>query len=215
MIVVVGGEKGGTGKTTIAVNLAAMRMRDKGDTVLVDGEPTQQNTRLWCLCRQETGIQPLIPSINLLGKTLRNDLLKIGEKFSNVIVDTGGQDSIELRGSMLSADVLVSPIRPSQFDIWTTGRLDKIVGEAKQYNPNLRAYVILNAANTNPKVDEIKDAVEFFKESSFENLTLLPFVLYDRRIYRKVVGGYSVHETGTDGKAEAELERLYKEIFNV
>lgn len=215
MIVVVGGEKGGTGKTTIAVNLATMRMKDKGDTILVDAEPTQQNSSLWCLSREDSGIQPRITSISKLGKTLRNDLLKLGEKFSTVIVDTGGQDSTELRASLLAADVVISPMRPSQFDIWTLDRMNKLIGDAKQVNESMRAYILLNAAHTNPLVDETKESAQYFKEGSYENIQLLPFVLYDRRIYRKVVGGYSVHETGTDGKAEAELNQLYKEVFNV
>lgn len=215
MIVVVGGEKGGTGKTTIAVNLAAMRMRDKGDTIIVDAEPTQQNASLWCLSREDSGIQPRITSISKLGKTLRNDLLKLGEKFATVIVDTGGQDSTELRASLLAADVVISPMRPSQFDIWTIDRMNKLVGDAKQINDHLRAYIVLNAAHTNPLVDEIKDAAQYLNEGSYENIKLLPFALHDRRIYRKVVGGYSVHETRTDGKAEAELNQLYKEVFDV
>jgi chromosome partitioning protein len=150
-----------------------------------------------------------------LGKTLRNDLLKLGEKFSTVVVDTGGQDSTELRASLLAADVVVSPMRPSQFDIWTLDRMNKLIGDAKHVNQTLRAYILLNAANTNPKVDEVKEARNYFAEGEYENLKLLPFVLFERRVYKKVIGGYSVHDVGTDGKAEGELYLLYKEVFNV
>ncbi len=215
MIIVVGGEKGGTGKTTIAVNLAAMRMRDKGDTIIIDAEPTQQNTSTWCLSREDSKITPHITSMSKLGKTLRNDLVKLGEKFSTVIVDTGGQDSIELRASLLSADVVISPMRPSQFDIWTLDRMNQLVGNAREINSSMRAYIILNAAHTNPLVDEIKEATQYFADGAYEHLQLLPFALYDRRIYRKVIGGYSVHDMATDVKAETELNLLYKEIFNV
>lgn len=214
MIVVVGGEKGGTGKTTVAVNLAAMRTRDKGDTILVDAEPTQQNSSLWCLSREDSRIQPRITSISKLGKTLRHDLVELGKKFTTVIVDTGGQDSTELRASMLAADVIISPMRPSQFDIWTLDRMDKLVGEARHVNEGLRAYILLNAANTNPRVDEIKEASDYFNDGEYENLKLLPFVLHERRVYKKVIGGYSVHDVATDVKAESELDALYKEIFN-
>jgi len=215
MIVVVGGEKGGTGKTTIAVNLAAMRMKHTGDTIIVDAEPTQQNTSLWCLSREDTGILPRITSMSKLGKTLKNDLLCLGQKYQTVIVDTGGQDSTELRASLLAADVIVSPMRPSQFDIWTLDRMNKLVSDAKEVNEKMRAYIILNAAHTNPQVDEVKEATDYFNEGHYENIKLLPFALYDRRIYRKVVGGFSVHDTGTDYKAENELNQLYKEVFGV
>lgn len=214
MIVVVAGEKGGTGKTTVSVNLASMRMRDKGDTILVDAEPTQDSCSLWCLSREESGRQPRITSIRKLGKTLRNDLLKLGEKFSTVIVDTGGQDSTELRSSLLAADVIVSPMRPSQFDIWTLDRMNQLVEEVRMINEGVRAYILLNIAHTNPLVDEVKSAIQYFNEGDYTNLKLLPFALYDRLIYRKVAGGYSVHDRATDGKAEAELDQLYNEVFN-
>jgi chromosome partitioning protein len=213
MIVVVGGEKGGTGKTTIAVNLSTMRMTKEGDTILVDAEPTQQNSSLWCLSREESKIEPRITSVSKLGRTLKNELFTLAEKFKTVIVDTGGQDSTELRSSLLAADVVISPMRPSQFDVWTLDRMDKIVGEAKLVNEKMRAYILLNAAHTNPLVDEIKESIEYFKDGNYEHIQLLPFVLYDRRIYRKVVGGYSVHETGNDQKAENELDQLYNEVF--
>jgi len=214
MIVVVGGEKGGTGKTTIAVNLAAMRMKQKGDTILVDAEPSQQNSSLWCLSREESGVIPRITSMSKLGKTLRLDLLKLGEKFSTVIVDTGGQDSTELRASLLAADVLVSPLRPSQFDIWTLERMNKLVEDAKTINERLKAFLILNSAHTNPNVPDVQEANEYFKDQNFEHLKIFDFPLFDRRIYKKVAGGLSVHDIGTDAKAEAELENLYKEVFN-
>jgi hypothetical protein len=93
----------------------------------------------------------------------------------------------------------------------THWHIDETYGDAKQVNENMRAYILLNAAHTNPLVDETKESTQYFKEGNYENIHLLPFVLYDRRIYRKVVGGYSVHETGTDGKAESahdDLERI-------
>lgn len=215
MIVVVGGEKGGTGKTTIAVNLATMRTKDKGDTILIDAEPTQQNASLWCLGREESGIQPRVTSMSKIGKTLRNDLLALANNFSTVIVDTGGQDSTELRASLLAADVVISPMRPSQFDIWTLDRMNKLAGDAQQVNDHLRVYILLNGAHTNPLVDEVTETRKYFDDGNYENIKLLPFVLYDRRVYKKVAGGYSVHDVGTDGKAEGELSQLYKEIFNV
>ena len=214
-IIVVGGEKGGTGKTTIAVNLATMRARDKGDTILVDAEPTQQNSSLWCLSRDESGIKPRLTSVSKIGKTLRNDLLSLGQKYETVIVDTGGQDSTELRASLLAADTIVSPLRPSQFDIWTLDRMDKLVSEAKLINEKLKAYILLNAVHTNPRIDEVKQAIEHFNDCNYQFINLLPFVLYERRIYRKVVGGFSVHDFGTDIKAEAELNQLYKAVFPV
>lgn len=213
MIVVVGGEKGGTGKTTVAVNLTAMRQIDKGDTIIVDAEPTQKSTTLWSLSRDESQIEPRITSVNKTGKTLRRDLLTLGEKFSTVVVDVGGTDSVELRGAILAADVVISPLQPSQFDIWTLDRMNRMIGEAKDINPKIRSYLLLTIVHTNPRVKDLKEAYEYYGENTYEHIKMLPFVLHNRNIYRKVVGGYSVHENATDKKAEEELNQLYQEVF--
>jgi chromosome partitioning protein len=214
MIVVVGGEKGGTGKTTTAVNLAFMRERDKGDTILVDADP-QQTSSLWCLSREDSKLSPRITSVSKLGKALGSNLLSLSQKYSTVIVDTGGRDSVELRSGLLAANIVVCPVKSSDFDAWTLDRMNKLIGDAKQFNDSIQAYILINEVSTNSFVDEMKEAQDYFYDGEYENLQLLKSKICHRRIYKKVGGGLSVHDVGTDAKAEAEVEQLYKEIFNV
>ena len=56
-IILIGGEKGGTGKTTLAVNIAAARARDGHDVLLVDTDP-QGSASYWAAAREEAGIEP-------------------------------------------------------------------------------------------------------------------------------------------------------------
>ena len=215
MILLIGGEKGGTGKTTFAVNLAAMRMKDKGDVILIDAERTQPNTTFWCSMRDENDIVPRIPSVQKIGKNLRNDIIALRKKYEDVIIDTGGQDSLELRASLLAADVALMPLRPSQFDLWTLARLDKLIGEIKTVNERLKVLICFNQASTNPQVSETDDARKYFNEACFEHMALANTTIYERISYRKVaLSGSSLMELGIDKKAENELNTLYKEIFN-
>jgi chromosome partitioning protein len=215
MIILVGGEKGGTGKTTFAVNFAVMRMNETQDVLLVDAEPAQPNASKWCVLRDSNEIKPRISSVQKSGKNLHYDLQDLSKKYKDIVIDTGGQDTVELRGSMVVADVAVSPIRPEGFDLWTLGNLDKMVGEVKIMNPKLKFYVFLNQGQTNPKVEHVQEAIQYFNEAGFENIRLAQTVVRQRIAFCKVAReGCSVIELGIDPKAEAEITALYNEVIH-
>lgn len=215
MIILVGGEKGGTGKTTFAVNFAVMRMVEKGDLILVDAERTQPNASNWCVLRDSNEITPRIPSVQKTGNNLRKDILDLSKKYDDIIIDTGGQDSLELRSALIVADVAISPLRPSQFDLWTMAQMDKLVGEVKLVNEKLRFYIFFNQASPHPNVNEVSDGMRYFKEANFEHIALANTVIYERIAYRKIAtSGRSVNELQIDNKAENELASLYNEVFN-
>lgn len=103
MLLVIGGEKGGTGKTTIATNLAAMRVLTGRDVLLVDTD-RQSSASFWAETRQEQGALPPIASVQKFGSKIRGDLLDLAKRYQDVIVDAGGQDSPELRAALTVAD---------------------------------------------------------------------------------------------------------------
>jgi chromosome partitioning protein len=215
MIILVGGEKGGTGKTTFAVNFAVMRQIEGGDVILIDAEQTQPNASNWCVLRDSNNVLPRITSVQKLGKNLRSDILSLKKKYQDIVIDTGGQDTIELRSGLIVADIAISPLRPSQFDLWTLAKLDKLVGEVKIINERLKFLVFLNQASPNPHVAEIDDARKYFEEAGFEHIQLANTVIYERIAFRKMANsGSSVNELGIDKKAEAEINALYQEALS-
>lgn len=212
MIVLIGGEKGGPGKTTIAVNLAAIRTEDTEDVLLVDTD-RQPTASYWCSLREDKGILPRIASIQKYDKAVRNEVNSLKLKYQDIIIDAGGRDSPELRSSLLVCDKAIFPLRPSQFDLWTLGRLDTLVDTALEINDKLRAYVVISQASTNPSVKESKYMEEFIKE--FENINLMNSIICDRIIFRKsAIKGVAVSEyKPEDPKATKEIKNLYREIF--
>lgn len=215
MILLVGGEKGGTGKTTISTNFAVMRLGPSPDLLFIDGDP-QPNASYWCTVRDAREVKPRIGSVQKTGKSLRNEALALHEKYPDIIIDTGGRDTPELRAGLLVADVCLIPLCPSQFDLWTLAKINDLVGEIKQVNDKLRVLLCLNKAPTNPALGkEIEDAKLFFTESGLDNIQLANTVIHERVVFRKAAAnGLSVHEVGIDLKAESELDSLYKEVFN-
>ena len=212
MIVLVGGEKGGPGKTTIATNIAAMRTDEMEDVLLVDTD-RQPTSSYWCSMREDKGIKPRVASIQKYDKAVRTEITELKKKFSDIIIDAGGRDSPELRGALLVCDKAIFPLRPSQFDLWTLGRLNTLVEVALEINENLKAYVVINQSSPNPAVREAEEMKEFLSE--FENINLMKSVICERIVFRRAaLNGMAVTEyKPEDIRANEEINALYREIF--
>ncbi len=213
MILLVGGEKGGTGKTTLAVNLAALRALAGRDVLLIDTD-IQASASYWALSRDEGKTLPRIACIQKFGKGLQAEVLDLATRYQDVLIDAGGRDSAELRAALVVAQRAFIPIQPSQFDIWTLGRMDDLVNTAQGFNPTLQAWVTISRASTNPSVSEVNEARSLLAD--FAHLQLADTVIRDRIAYRKAARyGLSVEELKPlDPKATEELRSLYQEVFD-
>lgn len=212
MIIAVASEKGGTGKTTIATNLAIIRAKDAADVLLIDGDP-QGSSRDFVAVRETLGHAPDISSVCLYGAGITAEVRKLRNKFDDIVIDVGGRDSITMRSALLVAEVLVLPFLPSQFDAWSLERMDDLIGEALSMNEILRTVVFLNNVDSNPKISLSNEALTFAK-----NLKNIKFsglkVGYRVAFRRSVADGQSVTEIDKkDPKANQEIMALYKEVF--
>src|SRR5262245_15969851 len=97
MIILIGGEKVGLGKTTIATNLAAMRTKKSEDLLLIDTDK-QPTASYWCSLREDHQVQPRVASVQKFDKSVRTETLALKAKYGDIIIDAGGRDSPELRG---------------------------------------------------------------------------------------------------------------------
>lgn len=215
--ILVGGEKGGTGKSTIALNIATMFTLAGYDTHLIDCD--KQNTSLkFASRRAHLGIKPNLICTHLSGDQLHVPLVDLSNKYDVVIVDCGGQDSIELRSAMItpSINLMLVPIQAGYFDLETLVNVDNLVKTSKIYNTNLTAKCIINRSPTNKQITVTKEARDFIS-NDLDNLDILDTVVHDRVSYSySVAKGESVIEYETrnkrDGKASQEMCSLYKEI---
>ena len=215
--ILVGGEKGGTGKSTIATNLAIMFRLADFDTHLVDCDKQQTSLR-FANRRAAREVKPNIVCTHLAGDRLQIPITDLSEKYDVVIVDSGGQDSVELRSAMItpSVELLIVPIQPGYFDIETLVNMDNLVATSKIYNPNLVAKCLINRAPTHSQVTVADEASEFISEE-LENLDLFKTIFHDRVSYSYAVAhGESVIEyekrSRRDNKATREVGSLFKEL---
>lgn len=212
MIVLIGSEKGGTGKTTLAVNLAALRAKHGRDVLLIDTDP-QGSASFWVQTRDDEGHSPRVACVQKFGKGLQQEVRDLAKRYQDVIIDAGGRDSPELRAGLIVADVLLTPIQASQFDLWTLTRMNDLVEQVHDFNPNLKSLVVLSRAVTNKSVVDTSEAADLVKD--YQTFTLCDSIIRDRISYRRAISnGMGVVEyQPQDAKAIDEIEALYKEVF--
>ena len=213
MIVLIGGQKGGTGKSTIATNLAVFLAHAGRDVLLLDAD-RQATTATWASERTQThgATVPLIACVQKFGN-IAQTITDLAKRYSDIVIDAGGRDSEELRSAMVTSQKLYSPFKPSQSDLWTAENLGALVALARGMNPGLEAFGLLSLAPTNPRIQEISEAQEMLK--SVDQLFISQSVLYDRKVYRDALfEGLGVVEMN-DEKAKNEIIKLSSEIYGV
>lgn len=208
MIVLIGSQKGGCGKSTTAVNLSVL-LAQEHDVVLVDSD-RQCTSANWAADRTE---KPGLPVVHCVQKyeNIRETLLDLNKRYKYVIVDAAGRDSRELRTGMTAAHILIVPFRPSQPDLDTLPKMQEIITQARDLNPDLKIYGLLTMAPTNPVINEILEAQEYLKD--YPEIQLLDSIIRDRKIYRDAMSdGLGVIEKDNE-KAKEEILSLAKEVF--
>ena len=211
MILVCGGIKGGSGKTTIATNLAAMRAKADKDVLLVDADEQESATIFTAIRKRDQATMPQYTSIILRESNLRSEIDRMRTKYDDIIVDTGGRDTRAQRASLSLADVLLLPFNPRSLDIWTLENVEKLLEDIRTINPKLRAVSFLNRAD--PVGSDNQDSREILAEVTgieFSDITIV-----NRKAFGKAVSsGLSVIELGiSDGKATREIVALYEYVF--
>jgi len=212
MVILIGGEKGGTGKTTLATNLAGLRSNEGRDVLLVDTDK-QGSASDWAAVREEMEGVSRIACVQVFGKQVTSQVQDLEPRYDDLIVDAGGRDSVELRSAMVVADRFYVPLQASQFDVWTIERMEELVEQAQAINPSLQARVFINRASPHPQVQEAQEAQEILDD--FEHLVYSGVVIHDRIAFRRAAsGGIAVTEADSpDAKACREVQALYDAIF--
>lgn len=211
MMILVGGEKGGSGKSCLAQNLAVYFARDKEAIVLmVDCDP-QRTTSDWIQARNTDPTLSSINCIQLYGK-IRNDLLSLNQHYDYVIVDCGGQDNLALRAAMSVADHVIIPLRPKRRDLKTVPHMEDMLSTCKMVNPKMLAsFVITQCPSLPNQAGRILEAKEV---CSSYGINVLNAITYNRNIYDdSEEQGCSVLEIDPGGKAATEMISIAEELI--
>ncbi len=207
MITVIGNLKGGTGKSTVAFNLAVWLKLHGGEVELFDLDPQKTLSDVIDI-REEEGYEPELGVSDQL-KELK--ALKGGD--TEVIVDVGTSDFKAMKSALKLADRIVTPVPPSQADIWSTQRFIKIIREecgGADKMPEILGFI--NRADTHRGVRETDEAEEAL--SYLKHIERLQTRLYQRTAYRRSFSeGLAVFEMQPSSKASREVLGLAAMLY--
>lgn len=214
MILTVGGTKGGTGKSTVATNLAVMRSLDGHDVLLIDADDQQSSSDFTIQRnRQHPDVGAGYTSVNLTGPAVRTETLRLKAKYEDIIIDVGGRDTTSQRAALAVSDCLVVPFVPRSFDIWTIEQITQIVAEMQAANPTLKTYTFINKADARGQDNE--DAAELLRENEVLNFVDI-FIGYRKAFGNAAGAGLAVTEVKPqDPKAVEEMLILYRYLFDI
>ncbi|MFH1823832.1 MAG: AAA family ATPase [Candidatus Firestonebacteria bacterium] len=208
MIITIGNQKGGTGKTTISTNMAVLSSIKNKKTLLIDADIQRSSMDFRSLRKDNLNT---LHAVQITKPTIHIDI-KNFNNFNNIFIDAGGRDSETFRSAMLACDFLLVPVTPSPYDVWSSEETFKILKEARVYK-KIQASIVLTQVvkNTNISQDVLKVIMDIAKEY---NIKLCKTIIYSRVAYRESVSlGKGVYEYSQNSKASLEIQKLYKEVF--
>lgn len=217
MIVTVGGTKGGSGKSTVAVMLATMRALAGENVLLVDADEQGSAADF---AAQRQAIRPAIPCApcqRIVGPDVRTAILGgsgapgLRAEYADIVIDTGGRDTTSQRAALSVADVMLVPVLPRALDVWALAGTESVVRDMRQANDQLRALSFLNRAD--PAGQENAEAAGILAASA--EIALLAATIGNRKVFGNAVAvGLTAGEyRPLDRKAAAEIAALYALVF--
>ncbi len=212
MIIVIGGIKGGSGKTTIATNLTVLRSAIGKKVLLVDADE-QRSASDWADQRLGLGLGSTeFVTISLAGKNLFVQLQKMKQDYDDIIIDVGGRDTTSQRSALSIADKFLVPFKPRSLDIWTIGSVKQMISEILAVNSKLICLAVINQAD--PKGSENEDAESII--SKCPGLLCLPIKIGQRKAFANAsADGLGISELKVlDKKAFSEIKSLYSSIYD-
>ena len=143
MIVALLNQKGGVGKTTLALHLAGQWAREGRRVTLVDADP-QGSALDWSQQRSREGVERLFGVIGLARDTLHREAPELARDADHVVIDGPPRVAGLMRSALLAADLVLIPVQPSPFDGWASAEMLALLGEVRIYRPQLAARFVLN-----------------------------------------------------------------------
>ena len=107
-------QKGGVGKTTLAVHIADAMARKKKRVLLVDADP-QGSALDWAASRDG---DPLFPVAGLPKPSIHKELPSLAEGYDRVIIDGPPRVYDVARAAIMASDLVLIPVQPSPYDVW-------------------------------------------------------------------------------------------------
>lgn len=204
MIISILNQKGGVGKTTLAVHIATALALRTYRVLLVDADP-QGSALDWSACRTA---DPLFPVVGLPKPSLHREMPGLSADYGYTIIDGPPRVYEVGRSAVLASDLVLIPVQPSPYDVWAAKEIVDLVSEAAIYKESLKSAFVINRKIVNTAIG--RDVVSALKE--YDVPVLLAQVCQRVSFADSAAQGQTVLEIEPHGTASREIEALVTEI---
>jgi len=199
------GNKGGAGKTTLSVNIAAGIARDR-TTAVLDADPQGSSLQWRAFTESENAL--IVYEAN---GDLSAQIIELKDQYDCLVIDCPPSVHAPQTNTVLrQCDLALIPVQPSPVDLWATVHTERAIEEAREVNPNLKAMLILNQLEVRTTLSKlVREAAEEIE------LPVAKTGIRRRAIYRaSALEGKSVFDVGRRGADAAdELNHLLEEVM--
>jgi chromosome partitioning protein len=207
MIISIQNQKGGVGKTTLAVHIShALALRDE-PTLLLDADP-QGSARDWAAARKS---QPPFSVVGLDRPTIHRDLPAIAKNYAHVIIDGPPRVTDLARSAIAAADLVLIPVQPSPYDVWAAQEVINLIKEASVFKENLKSVFVINRKIVNTAIG--RDVAEAL--SGYGVPVLRSQICQRVSFAESAASGQTVMEIDPNGQAAQEINTLVNELLEV
>ena len=198
-------QKGGVGKTTLSVNLAACLARTGARVLLIDADP-QGSALDWAAARQS---EPLFSVVGFPRATIHKEIAQLGQGYEHIIIDGPPRVTDLARSAIMASDIVVIPVQPSPYEIWAAEEVVKLITEARVYKENIKSVFVVNRKITNTAIGrDVRDALAAYP------VHVLNASVAQRVVFAEAAAqGQAIFEIDPAGPAVAEMEAVAAELM--
>jgi chromosome partitioning protein len=204
MIISLLNQKGGVGKTTLAIHLA-MGLAKRGKRILlIDADP-QGSALDWSLSRSDS---PLFSVVGLPNATLHREAPKLATDYDHIIIDGPPRVYEVARSAIMASDIVLIPVQPSPYDVWAAKEIVDLLQEASTFKETLKSGFVINRKIVNTAIG--RDVAEAL--SSYAVPMMTSQICQRVSFAESAAQGQTVLETDPGSIASQEIENLITEL---